>query len=440
MQDPAARNPSGVSKPLVVHCLFSKEMMPLTFLLRRLLLVTLLVLPQIYWLKIVLRLSRESNRLLRYLVRLLVVFCWAAMIAVLIDRISAKFLPPRISSWIAPPVQLWIFSSTFAFFFTKALHMLAWLWGRLLELIHKPTKQPEYIASRRKMLRQAASIVGTAPFAAAIYGYGRERLKFEVEHIEVPLASLPRALNGMRILQLSDIHVGDFMPVHEVRRAVSIGNELDPHLAVITGDFVTSWGDPLADCVRELSRLRAPLGIWGCNGNHEIYAGAEDEAERTFAANDMRLLRCSAAQLKWNGAEFNLVGIDYQRSIQFAGKTLPDLNGAERLIRRDMPNILLSHNPNTFPSAAAAGVQLSLAGHTHGGQVNVEILHTAVNPARFLTKYIAGLYHMRSNQQGSPEAFLYVNRGLGTLGFPARIGSRPEITLLTLRKHRGRLS
>ncbi|HXS76277.1 MAG TPA: metallophosphoesterase [Terracidiphilus sp.] len=405
--------------------------MPLTFILRRLLLIALLVLPQIYWLKIVLRLSKRSNRLLRYLIRLLVIFCWVAMIAVLIDRISAKFLPPRISYRIAPPVQLWIFSSTFAFFFTKALHMVVWLWERLLELIQKPTK--EYIASRRAMLRQTASIVGTAPFAAAIYGYGRERLHFEVEHVEVPLANLPRALNGMRILQLSDIHVGDFMPLHEIRRAVLIANELDPHVAVITGDFVTSWGDPLAECIGELGRLRSPLGTWACNGNHEIYAGAEDDAEKIFAANGMTLLRHSASQLKWNGADFNLIGIDYQRNIPMAGKPLPTLNGAESLVRREMPNILLSHNPNTFPSAAAAGVELSLSGHTHGGQVDVEILHTALNPARFITSFIAGLYHLPIEKQRTQQAFLYVNRGLGTLGFPARIGSRPEITLLTLR-------
>ena len=98
-----------------------------------------------------------------------------------------------------------------------------------------------------------------------------------------------------------------------------------------------------------------------------------------------------------------------------------------------MPNILLSHNPNTFASAAAGGVELSLAGHTHGGQVRVEILHTALNPARFITSFIAGLYRMPLRNTREQQACLYVNRGLGTLGFPARIGSKPEITLLTLR-------
>ena len=119
---------------------------------------------------------------------------------------------------------------------------------------------------------------------------------------------------------------------------------------------------------------------------------------------------------------------------------MPSLQNIERLVRRDMPNILLSHNPNTFYSAAELGIELSLAGHTHGGQVNVEIIHSALNPARFMTRFIAGAYQlpMSLSEQGATDAApqwsrLYVNRGLGTLALPARIGATPEITLLTLR-------
>ena len=115
------------------------------------------------------------------------------------------------------------------------------------------------------------------------------------------------------------------------------------------------------------------------------------------------------------------------------------MSRAEGLVRRDMPNILFSHNPNTFPRAAAAGIELSLACHAHGGQVNVEILNKSWSPARFMTNFVAGLYHLPMNDPGIPsraatckKACLYVNRGLGTLGVPARLGSAPEITLLTL--------
>jgi predicted MPP superfamily phosphohydrolase len=272
------------------------------------------------------------------------------------------------------------------------------------------------------------------------YGYEIERLNFEVVRVDVPIANLPGALNGLRIVQLSDIHAGNLIPMTEIRRAVAIAQNQDAHFAVITGDFVSGHGDPLEACIAELSLLKAPLGIWGCNGNHEIYAGVEDEAERLFTQRGMRLLRQSATLLKWNGASFNLMGIDYQHSIQLTGREQPSLGGIEPLVRRDVPNILLSHNPNTFNRAAEVGIELSLAGHTHGGQVNVEIIHSSWNPAKFMTPFIAGLYDLPmtgricgSKDSAASTAHLYVNRGIGTLGVPVRIGARPEITLLTLR-------
>jgi predicted MPP superfamily phosphohydrolase len=120
------------------------------------------------------------------------------------------------------------------------------------------------------------------------------------------------------------------------------------------------------------------------------------------------------------------------------------LREIEPLIRRDMPNILLSHNPNSFRRAAELGIELSLAGHTHGGQVKFEIVDHSVSPARLITPFVAGLYRLPMNVQagvapesktnGFDKAALYVNRGLGTFGFPVRIGVPPEITLLTLRR------
>jgi len=126
------------------------------------------------------------------------------------------------------------------------------------------------------------------------------------------------------------------------------------------------------------------------------------------------------------------------------------LEGVEALVRRDVPNILLSHNPNTFNRAAELGIELSLAGHTHGGQIQVEILDHRLSPARFITDYVAGLYSrplftrapdardarhelLNINPQAA-MAQIYVNRGLGTVGAPVRLGVPPEITLIVLRR------
>ena len=407
--------------------------MPISVVLRRLLLIALLVLPQVYWLGTAWSLGLRVARIQRWLIRIFIVAVVAAIVAVLYDGIAVKSLPAALSNRISPPVQLWIFSSTFAFYLTKGLHGLVFCWTKVAGLHRRHEPMPIHDVSRRRVLRQTASILGGAPFIAAFYGYARERFQFAIERVEVEIANLPPALDGLRIAQLSDIHAGDLMPIDEVNHAVALANDLEPHLFVITGDFLTRRGDPLAECIRELSRLRAPLGIWGCNGNHEIYADAEDDAETLFAANGMRLLRHTAAQIEWNGAPLNLIGIDYQRNLPTDRTVMPTLNGAERLVRRDMPNILLSHNPDTFPSAAAAGVELSLAGHTHGGQINVQVLHTAINPARVITHFISGPYRLPLRDDRKQQAWLYVNRGLGTLGLPARINSKPEITLLTLR-------
>ncbi len=207
--------------------------------------------------------------------------------------------------------------------------------------------------------------------------------------------------------------------------------------------------------------MRAPLGIWGCNGNHEVYARVEDLAQTLFAQAGMKLLRSENAQLTFNGAQFNLIGVDYQRERTMEGHKKQTLINVGQLVRRDMPNILLSHNPNSFPRAAELGIELSLAGHTHGGQIQVEILDHRLSPARFITDYIAGLYQRPllatsldiprySSVDGYSEAprisrspaavyptgmaSLYVNRGLGTVGAPVRIGVPPEITLIVLRR------
>jgi predicted MPP superfamily phosphohydrolase len=178
-----------------------------------------------------------------------------------------------------------------------------------------------------------------------------------------------------------------------------------------------------------------------------MYAGVEDEAERLFREKGMRLLRASNAVVEHSGGRFNLMGVDYQRDHMVSGeRTGPMLAEIEHLIRRDMPNVLLSHNPNSFHRAAELGIELSLAGHTHGGQVKFEIVDHSVSPARLISPFVAGLYRLpipipmnghggaASPNNGLQKAALYVNRGLGTFGFPVRIGVPPEITLLTLRR------
>jgi predicted MPP superfamily phosphohydrolase len=367
----------------------------------------------------------------------------AVFIAVL-DSALGHFLPrtgtPAAVMLLA---RLWMSVSFLALAAVGLTSAFNWISKSLLAAA-APLNHEGIDRGRRAFFRSAAYLAGGLPFVAGAYGFFKERLSYQVREIDIPVADLPTGLDGLRILHLSDIHAGDFMPRSEIRRAVDMGNALGADLAVVTGDFITGANDPLEECIAELGRLHAPLGVWGCNGNHEIYAGAEERAQQLFEHFGMRLLRQKNAELAWRGEKLNLIGVDYQRERTASGKKLPMLRGVEPLVRNDIPNILLSHNPNSFRRAAELGIQLNLAGHTHGGQVQVEIVDHSFSPARFMTDFIAGLYRLPF--EGSPNfiiseaendppkhASLYVNRGLGTIGLPVRLGVPPEITLITLR-------
>jgi uncharacterized protein len=375
-------------------------------------------------------------------------------------------LKPR-DAMLAMFSGLWLSSALFAFLAVEIVHGVehVWNWFRRIfrtkvEAAATPSVLPpaepaavERLAdpSRRYFFRTASVLAGAAPFCSAVYGFAAERLNYQVRRVEIPVANLTPAMDGMRIAQISDIHLSAYMNRAAVRRAVDMTNELGADLAVVTGDLITGSSDPIADCVEEVSRLHSPLGVWGCNGNHEIYAKAEDAAQRLFAQAGMRLLRQENTLLTFRGAQFNLIGVDYQRERNTNGHRTLMLSDMDALIRRDVPNILLSHNPNSFNRAAELGIELSLAGHTHGGQIQVEILDHRLTPARFISDYIAGLFqrpmftpgletlvrHEPDVPSANPQANaarLYVNRGLGTVGAPVRLGVPPEISLIVLRR------
>jgi predicted MPP superfamily phosphohydrolase len=258
-----------------------------------------------------------------------------------------------------------------------------------------------------------------APAGALGYGVFVERTRFQIREQRLVFPDLPPDLDGLRIVQLTDIHMGPFLNRRDLDRAVAMANETKAQLALVTGDLISVPRDPLLSCLDSLRGLRAEAGIYGCMGNHERFARTERATEIEGARRGLRFLRQASAALPFGSARLNLVGVDYQR---FGG---PYLTGAEYLLMPGAFNILLSHNPDVFPVAAAKGFPLTVSGHTHGGQVRVEILQADLNVARFYTPYVDGVYRHGSN-------IIYVSRGIGTIGLPARLGAPPEINLLQL--------
>jgi len=291
--------------------------------------------------------------------------------------------------------------------------------GSLVVWLAAAQLEKRFSPGRRAFLTTARTALIAAPAVVTGYGVMEGRLRFGVKEIDIPVRGLPKDLDGFRILQLSDIHMSPFLTGEDLMRVVDMANETKPHLAVLTGDLITGPHDPLAECVDHLSRIKADHGVLGCNGNHEIFARAEAEAQRLCAREGIQILRQQATRVRVGNAILNVAGVDYQ---QFRK---PYLVGAEKMVEQGAFNILLSHNPDVFPVAAKKGYQLTLAGHTHGGQVTVEILHQYVNAARIFTPYVSGRYE----KEGSA---LYVTRGIGTVGIPARLGALPEISVIRL--------
>jgi uncharacterized protein len=327
------------------------------------------------------------------------------------EVISVLALPPRLTPFMG--------ALTIMYFATAGVAVTIHAgWGWIISQFQGPVNP-----GRRSALKAAGNSLIAAPVLVLGYGSFVERLNFHVREVDVPVAGLPADLDGLRILQLSDIHLSAFLSEQDLARVIDSSNELKANLAVVTGDLISSRGDPLDACIHQVARLKSDAGIWGCLGNHERYARVENYTAAAGARAGIRFLRSEAAPLRFGNSVLNLAGVDYQP--WSSNRTY--LMGANHLLAPGAVNVLLSHNPDVFPVAVHQGYNLLLAGHTHGGQVSVEILDQAINPARFFTPYIRGLYR-------SGGAAAYVTRGIGTIGIPVRIGAPPEISLLRLRK------
>ncbi len=272
--------------------------------------------------------------------------------------------------------------------------------------------------ARRRFLEQTAIALSATPFVASAYGLLYGRLDMEVTRRRIRLARLPKAFEGFRIAQLSDIHISPFMPADEIRRCVTITNQLKADLVVMTGDYLLWDPGEQGEVVHILAGLRAPYGVFGCLGNHETITQTEESITRLFAAQGIRILRQDRASIRLGSDTLNLIGIDDSQ---------PDLKAIERLVMPDTVNILLVHDqaPDGFDHAVELGIDLTLAGHTHGGQLSLEFLRRGLCLARVETPYVSGWYEKAGGQ-------LYVNRGIGTTMFPIRVGARPEITVFEL--------
>lgn len=259
-----------------------------------------------------------------------------------------------------------------------------------------------------RLTRRRVLGAGAAALALTVGRGVYEADALEVTRYRVRTAGVAEPL---RVVQISDMHRSEMVPASRIRAAVDAANALHPDVVAVTGDFVSSSLAYVPSCVAELARLKATRGIWAVPGNHDAWA--RDSLKRGLGAVGIDLLINRWTRISGGLA---LAGVDDP----IGG--WPDVAQTYAGIPPGAPIITLSHNPGMLGRLGAARRSVILAGHTHGGQVNF--------PGRYLFtrggfNYLRGWYE-RNN------ARLYVNRGIGLVYVPVRLGARPEVTLFEM--------
>jgi predicted MPP superfamily phosphohydrolase len=260
---------------------------------------------------------------------------------------------------------------------------------------------------------------GLLPFAVALYGAVVGQRFVRRPEVAVRVPGLPADLHGLRVVHLSDIHMGPLISGARVRRLARAAARLRPDIVVVTGDIVNALPSDAPVVAAALASIPAPLGVWACLGNHDRFIDG-DLVARHLRDAGVRVLQNEGELVSRTvgGAPFWICGVDD------AWRALADLDRALHGKPPEAPALLLAHDPALFPEAAGKGVALTFSGHTHGGQIAVPFLRQT-GAARIFTPFVAGLYRLG-------DATLFVSRGCGTVVPPIRLGAPPEIPTLVL--------
>jgi predicted MPP superfamily phosphohydrolase len=363
-------------------------------------------------------------------------------------------VPTSVLAVVFYPSTAWLATLMFFFLFVCP-PVLLWAAGSRLRALRlrrdAPPQAPSggrtfgATISRRRFIAGSAGLLLPGMYAVAAYGtYGNlDELDISPER-DIPIGGLPRAWEGMRIVQLTDLHVGAYIREKELRYLVARVNELRPDVVAITGDILDRSLRSLPDAVRGLRGIRSALGSFAVLGNHDIYAD-QFSYDRRYRGGvriaegmetiGIRTLRNEVAYLGEGADRLALLGLDWlspnPSSPNFyqykETETIRELRQMSAQVEPGTPKLLLAHHPDTFQEVAPFGIGLTLSGHTHGGgQIILGHLGgvpLGIGMMRF--KYLSGLYQENGGS-------LYVNRGIGYLGIPIRINCPPEISTFRL--------
>lgn len=340
----------------------------------------------------------------------------------------------------------WILTGLFATYFSK-------VFGVLFVLVDDLQRGVHWIASlfsggesqplggkaipRSEFLVRAAMVATAIPFGTMAFGIISGAHDYRVRRVKVRLPNLPKAFDGIRIGQISDIHSGSFFNRTAVKGGVEMLMKEKPDLVFFTGDLVNNQAIEMKDYVNVFDKVRAPLGVFSVTGNHDYgdyHNWPSQEVKRrnfrdlmeTHKEMGYRLLMNENHTVREGGDQLAIIGNENWGGRGFAkyGKLPEAYKGSEDAAVK----LLLSHDPSHWDLQVRPEypeIDIMFAGHTHGFQFGVEIGDIKWSPSQYAYKQWSGLY-----KEG--EQYLYVNRGFGYLGYPGRIGMPPELTIMEL--------
>lgn len=307
------------------------------------------------------------------------------------------------------------------------------------KLFPKVVSSEPKIISRKDFLKKAGVVAAAIPFGTLLFGMMKSAYDYTIKREKLNINNLPNAFKGLKIVQVSDLHVGSFLDDEPLKKAVNLINEQQPDIIFFTGDLVNDITEEALPFIDVLQKITAPMGVYSILGNHDYgdYFYQKDDLEGK--QHNLELMKKVHQKLSWklllnenvvlekNNERLAILGVENWG----AGGRFPkygDLDLAKNGLLPTDIKLLLSHDPSHWEAKILPehnDIAATFSGHTHGMQFGIEIPNFKWSPSQYIYTQWAGLY--TSNQQ-----YLYVNRGLGFIGYPGRVGILPEITVFEL--------
>jgi uncharacterized protein len=370
---------------------------------------------------------------------------WAVSIIALLTIVLLPYL--NLESW-NKSFRAVVFAIIIALFFSKLIAAIFLLIDDIRRLFQwtatkftsKPATEDVYDGekiSRSIFLSWLGLVAGGGILASLMYGFSN-KYNYKIRRVPLQFSNLPKAFKGLRVVQISDIHVGSFANRQAVQKGVEQIMQLNPDIIFFTGDLINNKAEEMEQFQDIFNQLKAPLGIYSVLGNHDYgeYVQWNSAQERVDNFNQLKdvhknmgwkLMLNENNIIEKNGDKIAVLGVENWS----AKKRFPKYGDLKKAYSgtEEVPfKILLSHDPSHWDAQVVtdySDIDLMLSGHTHGMQFGIDIPGLKWSPVQYVYKQWAGLYQNKNQK-------LYVNRGFGFLGYPGRVGILPEITLFHL--------